>query len=80
MKNLILTSPIPGKLIALDKVKDPAFSSGAGCGIVPSEGKVFAPFDAKVEVLFETKHAIGLTFIGLAVAFALTMVCFKPEE
>ncbi len=53
---------------------------GAGCGIVPSEGKVFAPFDAKVEVLFETKHAIGLTFIGLAVAFALTMVCFKPEE
>lgn len=64
MKNLILTSPIPGKLIALDKVKDPAFSSGAmgaGCGIVPSEGKVFAPFDAKVEVLFDTKHAIGLT-------------------
>lgn len=64
MKNLILTSPIPGELIALNKVKDPAFSSGAmgaGCGIVPSEGKVFAPFDAKVEVLFDTKHAIGLT-------------------
>ena len=64
MKNLILTSPIPEKLIALNKIKDPAFSSGAmgaGCGIVPSEGKVFAPFDAKVEVLFETKHAIGLT-------------------
>lgn len=64
MKNLILTSPIPGELIALNKVNDPAFSSGAmgaGCGIVPSEGKVFAPFDAKVEVLFDTKHAIGLT-------------------
>ena len=64
MKNLILTSPIPEKLITLNKIKDPAFSSGAmgaGCGIVPSEGKVFAPFDAKVEVLFETKHAIGLT-------------------
>lgn len=64
MKNLILTSPIPGELIALNKVNDPAFSSGAmgaGCGIVPSEGKVFAPFDVKVEVLFDTKHAIGLT-------------------
>lgn len=64
MKNLILTSPIPGELITLNKIKDPAFSSGAmgaGCGIVPSEGKVFAPFDAKVEVLFDTKHAIGLT-------------------
>lgn len=64
MKNLILTSPIPGELITLNKIKDPAFSSGAmgaGCGIVPSEGKVFAPFDVKVEVLFDTKHAIGLT-------------------
>lgn len=63
MKNLILSSPILGNLITLDKIKDPAFSSGAmgaGCGIKPSEGKVFAPFDAKVEVLFETKHAIGL--------------------
>lgn len=25
------------------------------------KAKFFAPFDAKVEVLFETKHAIGLT-------------------
>ena len=36
MKNLILTSPIPGELITLNKIKDPAFSSGAmgaGCGI-----------------------------------------------
>jgi len=48
--------------------------------VVPSEGKVFAPFDAKVEVLFETKAYLLVNFIGLAVAFALTMVCFKPEE
>lgn len=50
MKNLILTSPIPGELITLNKIKDPAFSSGAmgaGCGIVPSEGKVFAPLMLK---------------------------------
>lgn len=67
MNNLILTSPIPGKLIPLKDVKDPAFASGAmgaGVGIEPSEGKVYAPFDAKVEVLFETKHAIGLTGIN----------------
>lgn len=64
MQNLILTSPIPGRLIPLKNVNDPAFASGAmgaGVGIEPSEGKVYAPFDAKVEVLFETKHAIGLT-------------------
>ena len=56
MQNLKLTSPIQGKLIPLNEVKDPAFASGAmgaGVGIIPSEGKVFAPFDAKVEVLFE---------------------------
>ncbi len=67
MQNLKLTSPIRGKLIPLNEVKDPAFTSGAmgaGVGIIPSEGKVFAPFDAKVEVLFETKHAIGLTGVN----------------
>lgn len=64
MQNLKLTSPIKGKLIPLNEIKDPAFASGAmgaGVGIIPDEGKVFAPFDAKVEVLFETKHAVGLT-------------------
>ena len=69
MDNLIINSPIPGELIPLKEVKDPAFASGAmgaGVGVVPKSdadnlGKVFAPFDAKVEVLFDTKHAIGLT-------------------
>lgn len=64
MQNLKLNSPIKGKLIPLNEINDPAFASGAmgaGVGIKPAEGKVYAPFDAKVEVLFETKHAIGLT-------------------
>lgn len=64
MNNLTITSPILGKLIPLKDVPDAAFASGAmgpGVGIDPQEGKVYAPFDAKVEVLFETKHAIGLT-------------------
>ncbi len=64
MKNLIITSPLAGKIIPLNDVKDPAFASGAmgpGIGVIPSDGKVYAPFDAKVEVLFATKHAIGLT-------------------
>ncbi len=64
MNNLIITSPLAGKIIPLNDVKDPAFASGAmgpGIGVIPSDGKVYAPFDAKVEVLFATKHAIGLT-------------------
>ncbi len=66
MKNLIITSPLAGKIIPLKDVKDPAFASGAmgpGIGVIPGDGKVYAPFDAKVEVLFATKHAIGLTGI-----------------
>ena len=64
MKNLVISSPLAGKLIPLAEVKDAAFASGAmgpGAGVIPSDGKVYAPFDAKVEVLFETKHAVGLT-------------------
>ena len=64
MNNLTINSPIFGKLIPLKDVPDAAFASGAmgpGVGIEPQEGKVYAPFDAKVEVLFATKHAIGLT-------------------
>ncbi|OON41099.1 PTS beta-glucoside transporter subunit IIABC [Izhakiella australiensis] len=56
-------APMSGKIVPLDEVPDPTFASGLlgqGCGIVPSEGKVFAPFAAEVASLFKTKHAIGL--------------------
>lgn len=60
---LELLSPLSGELIPLDKVSDPVFSQrmmGDGFAIVPKEPKVVAPFDATVEVLFPTGHAIGL--------------------
>lgn len=66
MEKLEFVSPIKGRIFKLSEVNDPGFNSGAmgeGFGITPSEGKVYAPFDAKVEVLFKTKHAIGLTGI-----------------
>ena len=52
-----------GKAIAMENIKDEAFASGAlgrGVGIVPTEGKLYAPCDAKISVVFNTKHAIGL--------------------
>lgn len=59
----MISSPIQGKVIPLDKVNDTAFSTktmGDGFAVVPSAGKVYAPFDGKVELLFPTKHALGL--------------------
>ena len=56
-------SPLKGKLVDLENVNDEAFSSlvmGKGIAIEPEEGVIVAPFDGKVEMLFNTKHAIGL--------------------
>lgn len=61
---LTVYSPIHGNVIPLSDVPDEAFGSGAmgqGVGIEPAEGRVYAPFDGTVEMIFDTKHAIGLT-------------------
>lgn len=34
---------------------------GKGMAVLPDEGKVFAPCEAQVTTVFDTKHAIGLT-------------------
>lgn len=64
--NIKIFSPLSGELIALSEVEDEVFASGAmgnGIAILPSEGRVVAPADAEVTLLFPTKHAIGLKTI-----------------
>ena len=56
-------SPLTGKVVALDKVKDPVFAGGAmgkGVAIDPTEGKLHSPADGEVVALFPTGHAIGI--------------------
>jgi PTS system D-glucosamine-specific IIC component len=59
----IIHSPISGRVIELSEVGDGVFSEemlGKGFAVQPSEGKIVAPFDCRVETVFDTKHAIGL--------------------
>lgn len=56
-------APMEGRVIALETLPDDTFASGVlgqGCGIEPSKGIVYAPFDGKITQLTGTKHAIGL--------------------
>lgn len=65
---LDVASPAKGLAIPIEEVKDEVFASkgmGDGIGIVAEEGKVYAPFDASVEILFPTGHAIGLSANGV---------------
>ena len=58
-----LGSPMAGKAVAITQVPDPTFAEGMlgnGIAIEPSEGKVFAPCDATVDMMFATGHAVSL--------------------
>lgn len=62
-ENTDVFCPLNGELKALEEVDDPTFSGGIlgkGVAVIPSEGRLYAPFDGKVSTVFDTKHAIGL--------------------
>lgn len=53
-----------GELISVKDVHDPIFAEeilGKGVAIIPAAGKVYAPVDGTVAMLFDTLHAIALT-------------------
>ncbi|MBR1740500.1 MAG: PTS glucose transporter subunit IIA, partial [Lachnospiraceae bacterium] len=57
-------SPLSGEAIAMENVPDDTFAAkvlGDGMAVVPSEGKVYAPFDGTVDMVYDTKHALGLS-------------------
>ncbi len=60
---LSVGAPVAGQAVALKEVSDPTFGEeilGKGVAILPSEGKVFAPFDGTVDLMFDTGHAVNL--------------------
>ena len=62
-KSVEISSPVTGKVKPLEEVSDKTFANevlGKSVVIVPSEGKIIAPFDCEVVSLFPSNHAIGL--------------------
>lgn len=58
-----LYAPMAGKAVAISQVPDPTFAEGMlgnGIAIEPTEGKVYAPCDATVDMMFPTGHAVSL--------------------
>ncbi len=57
-------SPASGKYVHQKDLRDSAFSSGglgAGFGVVPEKGIIYAPVNGTVSMVFPTGHAIGFT-------------------
>lgn len=56
-------APMAGKAMPITVVPDPTFAEGMlgnGIAIEPVEGKVYAPCDATVDMMFTTGHAVSL--------------------
>ncbi|MGN1344776.1 MAG: PTS glucose transporter subunit IIA [Traorella sp.] len=54
---------VDGKCIPLEEVKDPVFSQkmmGDGFAIIPTSDTIVSPVNGTIQVVFPTKHAIGI--------------------
>ena len=62
-KAINLYSHMNGTAVKLEDVEDEVFSQkilGEGAAVEPSEGKLYAPCDGKIDSVFDTKHAVNM--------------------
>jgi PTS system beta-glucosides-specific IIC component len=60
----IICSPLNGMAVNCEGIKDLTFRGemlGKTVAIRPTDGKVYAPADGKVDMLMETLHAVNMT-------------------
>lgn len=55
-------APVTGKLVPISQVSDPTFAQeimGKGAAIIPEDNVFVSPVNGTVQMVFDTKHAIG---------------------
>ncbi len=61
--SIVMCSHLNGTVVRIEDVEDDVFSQkilGDGIAVEPSEGKLYAPCDGKVDSVFDTRHAINI--------------------
>lgn len=85
-KGIIISSPIEGEAVSIKEVNDPTFSQeilGKGIAIKPAKGRVVAPVDGEIALIFETKHAISIATengVEILIHVGLDTVNLKGEH
>ena len=63
-KGNIIYAPCKGRVVPLAEVPDPVFADkvlGDGFAVIPADGRIYAPTDGEVAMVFDTLHAVTLT-------------------
>lgn len=64
MKSYNIYPPVKGKIIPIEKIPDSTFADkilGDGIGIIPSEGKIYAPVSGEITAINDALHAYSIT-------------------
>ena len=92
-KALELGAPVSGQAVPLQEVSDPTFGGeilGKGVAVRPTDGRIYAPADGEITLVFDTLHALSMTtdtgaelllHIGLdTVALKLSLIHILEKE
>ena len=62
--SIAVAAPVSGTVVPLSEVPDPTFAQGIlgpGAAVQPSEGRIVAPANGTVDMMFDTGHAVSMT-------------------
>lgn len=85
VKVVKISSPFNGTAIPLSEMPDEGFAQGMmglGAAVIPADDTVYAPEDGEISLVFDTKHAIGITTdsgVELLIHVGVDTVALKGE-